>query len=85
MYSGIVIFRHPLNSNSSSLGYRDWWRPQDLNGLTSITSRAINAAVERGVSCVISAGNDGTAGISVPADAFYILAVGSVDANNKVR
>jgi subtilisin family serine protease len=69
---------------SSSLGYRDWWQPSDFDGLTAITTRAINSAIEKGVSCVVSAGNDGTAGLSVPADAFYVITAGSVNAANQL-
>jgi subtilisin family serine protease len=69
---------------SSSLGYREWWQPKDFDGNTSVTTRAINSAVEKGVSCVVSAGNDGVAGLSVPADAFNVITVGSVDYNNQI-
>lgn len=70
--------------NSTSLGYRDWWQESDYDGLTSVTTRAINAAIQKGVVCVISAGNDGLNGISVPADSFYGISVGSVDSQNQV-
>ncbi len=69
---------------SSSLGYREWWQPKDFDGNTSVTTRAINSAVEKGVACVVSAGNDGITGLSVPADAFNVITVGSVDSNNQV-
>lgn len=45
---------------------------------------AINAAVERGMTCVVAAGNSGIEGINAPADAFYVIAVGSVTSSGDV-
>ncbi|KAL0488146.1 subtilisin [Acrasis kona] len=69
---------------SSSLGYRDWWKPTEYDGRTSRTSVVVDIATDFGLTCVISAGNEGDLGISVPADAFKVISVGSVNANGKL-
>jgi serine protease AprX len=75
---------------NSSLGYTRFDDPmQDysyaqLNGLTTVVSRAANKAFERGMLVVNSAGNYGAQDwqyIGAPADAFGVLAVGAVDEN----
>jgi len=56
----------------------------DLNGLTSRMTLAADIAARKGMIPVNSAGNSGSAPwhhISVPADAFNILAVGAVDSD----
>jgi len=59
----------------------------DLNGLTSRMTMAADIAVRKGMLVVNSAGNSGAQPwhyISVPADAFDILAVGAVDTARQV-
>jgi len=63
---------------NSSLGYSDWYLPEDYNGETGITTVAADLAVERGVFIANSAGNRGSAGLVVPADGFHVCAVGGV-------
>lgn len=56
----------------------------DMNGATTIISRAANIATEKGMVVVASAGNDGNTSwgkIVAPADAFDVIAVGSVNRN----
>jgi serine protease AprX len=68
---------------SSSLGYgekRYTWK--DLNGKTSIVSRAATLAARKGILVVTSAGNEGSASwkkLGVPADADSVLTVGGSD------
>ncbi|KAL0484903.1 subtilisin-like serine protease [Acrasis kona] len=69
---------------SASLGYTGWWRPEELDGKSAITTRAINWATDRGIVCVVSAGNAGAKGISVPADAFNVITVGAVDSTGTI-
>lgn len=68
---------------SSSLGYSDWYSYSNMNGRTARTTIAANIAIEKGVSVVVSAGNDGKSlnwpYISAPADGFHVIAVGAVD------
>jgi len=73
---------------TSSLGYFDFDDPaenytyQDLDGETTVISRAAGIAVERGMVVLTSAGNSGTTEnpfIGAPADAKGGLAVGAVD------
>ena len=55
----------------------------DLNGVTTRISQAAEWAAEKGILCVTSAGNSGSAPwhfITAPADADGILTVGAVDA-----
>lgn len=76
----------------SSLGYSKWYRFQDLDGKTSKLTIAANLAVEKGMSVVVAAGNLGDqplgdlglgGRISVPADGFDVLAIGSVDRHGR--
>lgn len=73
---------------SSSLGYSTFDNSfynhayNNLDGKTVLSTLAANWASERGIICVISAGNEGDKAwkyISSPADALDILAVGAVD------
>lgn len=60
---------------------------EDLNGMTSRMTRAADIAAAKGMVVVNSAGNSGELPwryISVPADAFNILAVGAVDADRQL-
>ncbi len=67
---------------SSSLGYRDWYTFDDLNGHTAVTTQAVNVAVGHNILVVTAAGNDRQdiewPHILAPADADSILAVGAV-------
>lgn len=74
---------------NSSLGYAEFDDPtynhshKDLDGKTTIISKAAGMAVQKGMVVVVSAGNEGDEEwkyISVPADAEGVIAVGGVDA-----
>ena len=76
----------------SSLGYSEWYRFKDLDGKTSKLTIAANLAVEKGISVIVAAGNLGDqplgdlglgGRISVPADGFDVLAIGSVDRHGR--
>ncbi len=73
---------------NSSLGYNTFDDPsmdytyKDLDGKTSVVSRAAHKAAERGIVVVNSAGNEGDNSwkyIDVPADAEGVIASGSVN------
>ena len=73
---------------SSSLGYSEFDNSKsnhtyaDMNGKITLVSNAARWAANRGIICVISAGNEGSGAwkyITAPADADSILAVGAVD------
>lgn len=75
---------------SSSLGYTEFddkrfgHTYEDLNGNTTIITRAANMAWDRGLLVVNSAGNEGDGRwkyIGAPADAWGVIAVGAVDAD----
>ena len=70
--------------SSSSLGYIDWYDWEDLDGQTAVTTIGINIATENGMICVTSAGNYGNYGIIAPADAYQVISVGAVDANDEI-
>ena len=74
---------------NSSLGYFGFDNPDysytyaQMNGQTSVASRAVDIAFSRGIICVISAGNDGLKTephIGSPSDATFAVTVGSVTA-----
>jgi len=73
---------------NSSLGYTTFEAPSvsytynDLNGNTTLVSRAADLAAAKGMLVVVSAGNDGNKTwryVGAPADADSVLAVGAVD------
>jgi len=73
---------------NSSLGYNTFDDPtmdytyKDLDGKTSVVSRAAHKAFERGIVVVNSAGNEGNNSwryVDVPADAEGVIACGAVD------
>ncbi len=65
---------------TSSLGYRDWYEPEDLDGQTAVTSLAATLAIDHGMILVASAGNEGPGAttIGAPADTDGLIAVGAV-------
>jgi len=73
---------------NSSLAYNTFDDPtmdytyKDLNGKTSVVSRAAHKAFERGIAVINSAGNEGANSwkyIDVPADAEGVIACGAVN------
>ncbi len=75
---------------TSSLGYSDFqddsmdYTVQDMDGQTTVVTRAANMAALRGIVVVTSAGNTGggTWGIiTAPADSESVIAVGAVDSD----
>ena len=78
---------------SSSLSYSTFdagegdYSYQDMDGRSTIVTRAAQELAKRGVLVVSSAGNEGNTPwyyITAPADGFYTLAVGSVNSNNNL-
>lgn len=76
---------------SSSLGYSDFenfsYSYEDMNGKTTIVTKAAELAFQRGVLTITSAGNEGLQPwfyITAPADGFNTIAVGAVDNQNRV-
>ncbi|MFO0873025.1 MAG: S8 family serine peptidase [Phycisphaerales bacterium] len=69
---------------TSSLGYFDWYTPDDFDGLTAVTTIAVNMATANGLACVTAAGNGGhdndpaTNHLGAPADAFQVVTCGAV-------
>lgn len=72
---------------NSSLGYFGFDNPAysythaKMNGQTSVASRAVDIAFDKGMICVISAGNEGNnpePHVGTPADALRAITVGSV-------
>jgi len=66
---------------TASLGYIDWYDPQQLDGQTAVTTQAANVALDNGLILVNSAGNEGPDAwtLVAPADADGLIAVGAVD------
>jgi subtilisin family serine protease len=65
---------------SMSLGGDIYSGTCDSDGLAN----AVNSAVDKGVTVVVAAGNEGACGITTPACASKAIAVGSVDKNRSV-
>lgn len=70
---------------TSSLGYFDWYTPEDFDGVSAITTQAVNIATANGLVCLTAAGNGGHDGdpatlhLGAPADAFEVITCGAVD------
>ncbi|MFA4947517.1 MAG: S8 family serine peptidase [Candidatus Krumholzibacteriia bacterium] len=64
---------------TSSLGYIQWYTPDQLDGNTALCTRAADIAASHGIVVVNSAGNEGTSGLVAPADGDSVLAIGAVD------
>jgi serine protease AprX len=80
-----------VDITTSSLGYNIFddstysYTYSDMNGNTTIVTKAVNLAFERGVLCFTAAGNEGDNSwkyVDAPADAFNVIAVGAVDPSN---
>jgi len=90
-YAAALIWMESLGVDitTSSLGYNTFdsgnsYTYSDLNGKTTIVTKAVNLAFLRGVSTFTAAGNEGNTSwkyIIAPADALDIIAVGAVDIN----
>ncbi len=70
---------------TSSLGYIDWYTQNDMNGVTAVTTIAVNIATANGLICFTAAGNEGhdsnpaTNTLIAPADALQVISCGAVD------
>ncbi len=68
---------------TSSLGYIDWYDYYDMDGLTAVTTLAINIATSNGLVCCTAAGNGGfdqdLPSLIAPGDAFEVITCGAVD------
>jgi serine protease AprX len=91
-WAAAVVWAESLGVDivSSSLGYRTGFTPpdtdytyRDMDGMTTIITRAAQQAIRFGVIVVNSMGNEGSAAgsLSAPADGDGVVAVGAVDAN----
>lgn len=81
-----------VDVTSSSLGYNEFdtgtnYTYKDMDGKTTIVTRAAELAFTNGVVTITAAGNEGTTDwhyIIAPADGINTIAVGAVDQNNIV-
>ncbi len=72
---------------SSSLGYLDWYFPENMDGRTAPITIAADLAVQKGIIVVTSAGNEGNSRwgiIAAPADGDSVIAVGAVNASGSI-
>jgi len=83
--SGVDAVSVSLGYNTFDAGQRSYTYA-DINGDTGVTTRAADAAVQRGMVVVAAAGNDGCSSpsscwyyIATPADGDSVIAVGAVD------
>ncbi|HSW55638.1 MAG TPA: S8 family serine peptidase, partial [Ignavibacteriaceae bacterium] len=82
-----------VDITSSSLGYSTFDLPEfsysysDMDGKTTIVTKAVELAFRRGVVTISSAGNEGNSSwryITAPADGINTLAIGAVNNGNAV-
>lgn len=78
---------------SSSLGYSEFDSPEpsytyeDMDGETTIVTKAAEMAFDRGIAVITSAGNEGNSPwkyITAPGDGFNTLTIGAVTSDNVV-
>ncbi len=82
-----------VDITTSSLGYSEFddsvasYTYADMDGKTTIVTKAAEKAFEKGILTITSAGNEGNKKwhyITAPADGINTLAIGAVDPNNNV-
>ncbi|HFE53903.1 MAG TPA: T9SS type A sorting domain-containing protein [Bacteroidetes bacterium] len=79
--------RNGVDLVSSSLGYLDWYTPQDMDGNTAVVTVAADLAAKKGVLVINSAGNEGNhtwQKIIAPADGDSVVAVGAINADGTI-
>ncbi|WAS94196.1 S8 family serine peptidase [Nannocystis punicea] len=66
---------------TASLGYSDWYEPQQLDGKTAVASQAANVAVANGLIMFAAMGNQGPQPktLDAPADVDGVIAIGATD------
>ncbi|KPJ61007.1 MAG: hypothetical protein AMJ46_03190 [Latescibacteria bacterium DG_63] len=67
---------------TSSLGYKDWYTYEDMDGNTTVTTIAADMAVANGVSVFTAMGNGGATPYPytiAPADGDSVMSIGAVD------
>jgi hypothetical protein len=85
------IEMHGGDVATSSLGYYDWYTQEDMDGMTAVTTIAVNVATANGVHCLTAAGNGShdddpaTAQIGAPADALDVITVGAVSPEGSIH
>lgn len=94
-YAAALIWMESLGVDftTSSLGYNEFddsvfsYKYSDMNGKTTIVTKAAELAFQRGVVTITAAGNEGNNSwkyIIAPADGFNTIAVGAVGSNNVI-
>lgn len=80
------IESHGGDMATASLGYIDWYTQADLDGMTAVTTIAVNVATANGLHCCNAAGNGGhdanpaTSNLIAPSDATRVNTCGAVNA-----
>jgi len=84
------IEAHGGDVATSSLGYIDWYTQSQLDGMTAVTSVAVNIATTNGLICCTAAGNEGHDGdpatnhLLAPGDALQVITCGAADADGNI-
>jgi len=92
-YAAALIWMESFGADitTNSLGYSEFdgfsYSYEDMNGKTTIVTKAAELAFERGILTISSAGNEAQRPwfyITAPADGINTLAIGAVDNRNRV-
>ncbi|HNQ24914.1 MAG TPA: S8 family serine peptidase, partial [Phycisphaerae bacterium] len=84
------IESHGADMETSSLGYIDWYTQAQLNGLTAVTTIAVNISTSLGIHHCNAAGNEyhdsnpAVAHLIAPADGFQVIACGAVNSSGTI-
>lgn len=72
---------------TSSVGYTDWYTPDDMDGNTAAITIAADLAVKKGIVVCNAAGNEGSIPwktVIAPADGDSVIAVGAVGSTGQI-
>ncbi len=81
---------HGVDMSTSSLGYIDWYTQEQLDGMTAVTTIAVNQYIATGVHHCTAAGNEyhdsdpTTSSLIAPADAFEVITCGAVSSSGSI-
>ena len=84
------IEQHGADMSTASLGYIDWYTQSDLDGLTAVTTIAVNISTSLGIHHCNAAGNEyhdsspSTSSLIAPADGFDVITCGAVDSSGTI-
>jgi hypothetical protein len=81
---------HGVDMSTASLGYLDWYTQADMDGMTAVTTIAINIYTSHGIHHCNAAGNEyhdsdpTTSSLIAPSDGFDVITCGAVNSSGSI-